>query len=96
MPFVLVTPGGDAHTISGVEIKKTSDTYGYDLVVKTDDGKKVIIGWSSPGEEELIPIRETIVRHMKSNPGESLDLRDHYMPNPKYFGFYGCTIIPKQ
>ena len=90
--FVLVTPSGDSYVIQGVEIRKCGGTYGYNLVVVLESGDKANIGWSME-KEDLLPIRETIVEHMKNDSGEPLDMRGRYQPNPEYVGYHGCTIV---
>lgn len=93
--FLLIAPDGDSYVIQGIEINKCGDSYGYNLCVVRETGEKVRIAWSSPDKDALIPIRESVLQHMVAAPGKPLDMRNQWKPNPKYIGYYGCTVVEK-
>lgn len=94
--FLLISPSGNSYVIQGIEIIKCAGSYGYDLCVVRETGEKVGIAWSSPERDALVPIRETVLEHMKEHPGEPFDMRGKYMSNPDYIGYYGCTVVPNK
>lgn len=93
----LINTIGDAYKdVNRVYVEKSGHTYGYNLMVKLlGDEQPVCIGYSTPDEGILPTVKNLIADHLVRDV-KVLDLREHFRPNNKYFGYYGATILRKE
>lgn len=88
--------GNGYNDVNHVSVKKCGSTYGYELMIELQGGRKPFcIGYASPDEDILPEVKESIIQNMVRNV-ELLDLREHYQLETQPFGYYGCTILKKE
>ncbi len=90
------TRGNGYKDVSRVFVRKCSNTYGFELMIELQGREgPVSIGYASPEEDILPEARDVITNNLVRN-AEVLDLRDHFEPETRYFGYYGCTMLRKK